>query len=307
MFQMMNAARVNAAVSGMTIGSTAYLNALAYTKARRQGRSLTGDSAEDVPLIQHPDIRRMLLWMKATVDGMRSMVYSTAFFSDLAWELPDGDEKTHYQGLLDFLTPIIKAYCSEMGFRVCETAIQCLGGYGYCKDYPLEQYLRDIKIMSIYEGTNGIQAMDLMGRKMTAGDGAAYRAFVSEIQGFIQTPTEDGAIRSAMKRFSRVFEALEEAVPLMVQKRKSDALLWGANTYPALVCFAEFVMAWRLIDMALAAERFMKKAKSDHPYYSGKIMQAGYFVDTVLPITLARLDTCLHSGKEAVVYDEAAF
>ena len=104
--------------------------------------------------------------MKATVDGMRSIIYTGALWSDLAHELPEGDEKRHYQGMLDFITPIIKAYCSDMGFRVCETAIQCLGGYGYCKEYPVEQYLRDCKIASIYEGANGIQSLDLLGRKM---------------------------------------------------------------------------------------------------------------------------------------------
>ncbi|MCP4681798.1 MAG: acyl-CoA dehydrogenase, partial [Desulfobacterales bacterium] len=156
MFQMMNFARINSGVSGLTIAGTAYLNALEYSKARVQGRDVTGKNKGEQAIIDHPDIRRMLLWMKGAVDGMRSMVYSGAFWSDLALELPRGEEKDHYENLCDFMTPIIKAYCSDTGFRVCESAVQCLGGYGYCRDYPLEQYLRDIKIMSLYEGTNGI-------------------------------------------------------------------------------------------------------------------------------------------------------
>ena len=150
----------------MTLASTAYQNALEYVKARVQGRDIAGRKSGDVPIIDHPDVRRMLLWMKAMVEGMRSMIYTGAFWQDHALELPPGEQRQHYADLLDFLTPIIKAYCSDMGFRVCETAIQCLGGYGYCKEYPLEQYLRDAKIMSLYEGTNGIQSMDLMSRKM---------------------------------------------------------------------------------------------------------------------------------------------
>ena len=116
---------------------------------------------------------------------------TTAFFPDLAWELPD------------FLTPIIKAYCSDMGFRVCETAIQCLGGYGYCRDYILEQYLRDVKIMSIYEGTNGIQSIDFMGRKRMVRNRAPYRAFVEEMRAFIQSSAPaTGTIKSALNRTS---------------------------------------------------------------------------------------------------------
>ena len=134
MFQMMNSARINTGVSGMAMASTAYLNALAYSKERRQGRDLSGRREGEVPIIEHPDVRRMLLWMKAMVDGMRSMIYAGAFWSDLAHELPDEGQRTHYADLVDFMTPIIKAYCSDMGFRVCETAIQCLGGYGYCRD-----------------------------------------------------------------------------------------------------------------------------------------------------------------------------
>ncbi|MDL2275572.1 acyl-CoA dehydrogenase, partial [Desulfosarcina sp. OttesenSCG-928-G10] len=191
MFQMMNAARINTGVSGMTLASTAYQNALAYTRDRKQGRDVAGRKKDpDVPIIDHPDIRRMLLWMKAMVDGMRSMIYTGAFWSDLALEMPDGEKKSHYMDLVDFMTPIIKAYCSDMGFRVCETAMQCLGGYGFCKDYPIEQYLRDAKIMSLYEGTNGIQSMDLMGRKLTIRNGGCLAAFKTEIDTFCQTHQE---------------------------------------------------------------------------------------------------------------------
>ena len=136
MFQMMNSARINTGVSAMTLASTAYQNALAYVKDRVQGRDVSRKTPGAVPIILHPDVRRMLLWMKAMVDGMRSMIYTGAFWSDLALEMPEGDEKQHYQSLIDFMTPIIKAYCSDMGFRVCEIAIQCLGGYGFSRNIP---------------------------------------------------------------------------------------------------------------------------------------------------------------------------
>jgi alkylation response protein AidB-like acyl-CoA dehydrogenase len=210
MFQMMNAARINTGVSGMTLASTAYQNALEYTKARTQGRDVAGRKPGDVPIIDHPDVRRMLLWMKATVDGMRSMIYTGAFWQDYALELPEGEEKLHYQNLVDFMTPIIKAYCSDMGFRVCETAIQCLGGYGYCKEYPLEQYLRDAKIMSLYEGTNGIQSMDLLGRKMRINNGAPYIAFKTELGNFLESHQDHPHLGAKVRDLAAAFERVDQ-------------------------------------------------------------------------------------------------
>ena len=160
MFQMMNEARIGTGLQGVGSGSIAYLHALQYAKERLQGSSLMdmkNPEAPRVPIIQHPDVRRMLLWMKAAVDGMRSMAYTVGYWLDLSFECPDDQEKRRYLALVEFMTPIVKAYCSEMSFRVCETAIQCLGGYGFTREYPLEQYLRDSKILSLYEGTNGIR------------------------------------------------------------------------------------------------------------------------------------------------------
>jgi len=235
MFQMMNAARINTGVSGMSLAGTAYLNALEYARTRVQGRDVAGRKPGEVPIIDHPDVRRMLLWMKAMVDGMRSMIYTGAFWQDYALELPAGEEKQHYQNLVDFMTPIIKAYCSDMGFRVCETAIQCLGGYGYCREYPLEQYLRDAKIMSLYEGTNGIQSMDLMGRKMRINGGAAFLAFKSEIEKFIQNHRNHPQLGPEVDCLDRTFTQLAGVAEELGRRMQSDPLQWASYTYPALI------------------------------------------------------------------------
>lgn len=306
MFQMMNAARINTAVSGMTLASSAYLNTLDYVKERVQGKDVAGRKRGYVPIIDHPDVRRMLLWMKAVVDGMRSMIYSCAFWSDLAWELPEGEEKSHYENLLDFMTPIMKAYCSDMGFRVCETAIQCLGGYGYCKEYPLEQYLRDAKIMSLYEGTNGIQSMDLMGRKMTINDGAPFLSLKTEIEKFCQTHGEHPELGERVRNLLSVFNRVCEVALELNEKRKSDPLQWASYTYPALLCFSEVTMAWRLLDMAVIAHRAMEGG-TENDFYRGKVFQATYFVDITLPSTLARAEVCLRQGREIVEIPEEAF
>jgi alkylation response protein AidB-like acyl-CoA dehydrogenase len=306
MFQMMNAARINTGVSGMTLGSTAYQNALAYAKERIQGSDVSGRKSGYVPIIQHPDVRRMLLWMKAVVDGMRSMLYAGAFWSDLALELSHGERKSHYQALLDFMTPIIKAYCSDMGFRVCEAAIQCLGGYGFCKEYPLEQYLRDAKIMSLYEGTNGIQSIDLMGRKMRIDGGASFKAYMAELQGFCEKNADHPALGQAIKMLSDAGARLKDVATELSRKAKSDPLQWASYTYPALLCFGDVTMAWRLLDMAVIAQRATdEKGQSD--YYTGKIMQATYFTGVTLPLTLGRLNSCLRTGREIIDMPEEAF
>ena len=307
MFQMMNSARINTGVSGMTLAGSAYQNALAYTKERVQGRDLSGSKEGAVPIIDHPDVRRMLLWMKAMVDGMRSMIYTGAYWEDLSRELPEGEEKIKYQNLVDFITPIIKAYCSDMGFKVCETAIQCLGGYGYCKDFPLEQYLRDAKIMSLYEGTNGIQSMDLMGRKMTIKNGACFGAFRSEIESFCRKHREDNELGDRICKLEDVMKRLWEASGIMQEQRSSDPLQWASNTYPALMAFSEVCMAWRLLDMALIAQEPAKKKGKKYDFYRGKLYQAKYFVDTTLPLTMATIETCLRPGREVVEIPINAF
>ncbi len=307
MFQMMNSARINTGVGGMAIASTAYRNALAYVHGRKQGHDLTGRKSGAVPIIDHPDVRRMLLWMKAMVDGMRSMIYTGAYWSDLAKELPSGNRRRHYENLLDFITPIIKAYCSDMGFRVCETAMQCLGGYGYCREYPIEQYLRDVKILSLYEGTNGIQSMDLLGRKMTADGGAALMAFQSEIETFLQKTASHKKLGFQIGKLAEVVKRLGELAVEMKKQIKIDPLYWASHTYPALLCFAETVMAWRLLDMAAIALEHGQKNGKGADFYTGKVMQAEYFTAITLPHTMARIETCIDSGREILEIPNKAF
>ncbi len=306
MFRMMNGARINTGVSGMSLASTAYQNALAYTRERIQGADIARRKTGPVPIIDHSDVRRMLLWMKAMVEGMRSMIYAGAFWLDLAHSMPDEQERARHEALVDFLTPIIKAYCSDMGFRVCETAVQCLGGYGYCAEYPLEQYLRDVKIMSLYEGTNGIQSMDLMGRKMRVNDGAPYRAYMEELEKFCTEHADHPTVGDAVRTLATTVRALAKVTAEMCQRMTRDPLQWASCTYPALVCFGDVTVTWRLLDMAVAAQRMMDQGKENH-FYRGKVMQATYFAGVTLPLTLARLETCTGEAREVVEMPDEAF
>jgi alkylation response protein AidB-like acyl-CoA dehydrogenase len=294
MFQMMNAARINTGVSGMTLASTAYQNALAYARQRRQGRDVAGRKTGDVPIIDHPDIRRMLLWMKAMVDGMRSMIYTGAFWQDFALELPEGKDRQHYQNLVDFMTPIIKAYCSDMGFKVCEVAVQCLGGYGYCKEYPLEQYLRDAKIMS------------LMGRKMRINKGGAFVAYRKEIQNFCRKNLDHQQLGGYVNALAEAFEKLKTIAEQMGDQMQSDPLQWASNTYPALMAFGEITMTWRLLDMAVIATSAIEKGKKNN-LYTGKVLQATYFADVTLPHTLATMENASRAGREVIDMPMGAF
>jgi alkylation response protein AidB-like acyl-CoA dehydrogenase len=306
MFQMMNAARINTGVSSMALASTAYQNALQYAKGRIQGKDIDGRKSGEVPIIDHPDVRRMLLWMKAMVDGMRSMIYTGALWQDFALEFPEGEEKQHYQNLVDFMTPIIKAYCSDMGFKVCETAIQCLGGYGFCREYPLEQYLRDAKIMSLYEGTNGIQSMDLMGRKMRLNNGSLFVAYRREIEKFCRENRDHPQLGQSVKALAEAFRKMTAVAEQMRDQMQADPLQWASNTYPALMAFGEITMTWRLLDMAVIASGAIEKGRKNS-LNKGKILQATYFADVTLPHTLATMDNALREGREVIEMPVGAF
>jgi len=307
MFQMMNSARINTGVSGMTLGSAAYQHALEYARQRVQGRDVAGRKSGSVPIIDHPDVRRMLLWVKAAVDGMRSMIYTAAFWADLAAEGGDRESRTHYRALTDFMTPIVKAYCSDTGFKACETAMQCLGGYGYCKDYPIEQYMRDAKIMSLYEGTNGIQAIDLMGRKMRTNEGAMFKAFTSELDAFCETNRDHRGFGSRVRDLADAFRQVREMSEELVGRYQSDRLQWASYTYPALLCFGELVMVWRLLDMGMIAyDRAEEKGRKGE-FYKGKVAQATFFTDTTLPHTVARAKCCTRAEREILEMPDRAF
>jgi hypothetical protein len=193
-----------------------------------------------------------------------------------------------------------------MGFRVCETAVQCLGGYGFCQEYPLEQYLRDAKIMSLYEGTNGIQSMDLMGRKMRLNNGRPFLAYQNEIEQFCRKNRDHPQLGNHVKALSEVFEKLAAVAMHLRDQMDTDPLQWASNTYPALIAFGEVTITWRLLDMAVIATRAIEKGRQKN-FYTGKIMQATYFADVTLPHTLATMDNALREGREVVEMPEGAF
>jgi len=218
----------------------------------------------------------------------------------------------HYDLLLDFLTPIVKAYCSETCFRVCETAIQCLGGYGYCKEYPLEQYLRDSKIFSIYEGTSGIQSLDLLGRKMRMKEGKAFQAFYDELGSFIEKKQESLGFSKEMDLFHKTVDRLKHVSEVMTRKMAVDPLQAVSYSHPLLRCYGDVIVSWRLLDMGIIAEKKLSNMEDSGKslkrlFYESKITQATYMTNTLLPQTISRLDICTREGREIIEMPEESF
>jgi alkylation response protein AidB-like acyl-CoA dehydrogenase len=313
MFHMMNEARLGVGFQGFNNASAAYLYAVNYARERIQGRDL--DDIEDreaqpVPIIQHPDIRRMLLHMKAHVEGMRSFVCYVARCFDKLENTDSPEERSHYQGLTDLLTPLVKAYCAQRGFDVCIQAIQVYGGYGYTKEYPVEQLARDCKIASIYEGTDGIQAMDLLGRKIGMQKGQVFMDFLGKIQKTVFRAKAIKEIVPLAEKVETAVNRLGETALHLGQKAMSPELKTAfAHAFPFLEVTGDVSMAWMLLWRAtIAREKLDKGAKKrDVVFYEGQINTAAFFINTVLPVTFGRMDSILASDSSAVEISEAGF
>jgi len=321
MFKLMNAARISVGVQGLSVASTAYLNALEYAKDRKQGSSIThwkDATAPRVSIIEHADVRRMLLDMKSRVEGIRALAIKLCHHQDSA-DLHSGtkgaprDEKlfAYHQGQVDLLVPLLKAYGSDQGFRVCETAIQTYGGAGFTRDYPVEQYCRDAKIFSIYEGTNHIQAMDLVGRKLGQAGGANLQAFLGDIQKFVATHAGHATLGPAVKKLGAAQEAVAgTAMRLLMwfQSGQLGLVPLSANRFSEMM--SELTVGWLLLEGAVVAEGAKAKVAAGHPdeaFYAGKTAAALYFARNVLPGVEHKAQLLAEEDKSPLDIPDAAF
>ena len=316
MFKLMNAARISVGVQGVSVASSAYLNALDYAKERKQGSSIThwkDATAPRVPIIEHADVRRMLLHMKAHVEGIRALAIKLAHHQDQVTVYTGKDEaKTAYhQGQVDLLVPLVKAYGSDQGFRVCELAIQTYGGAGFTRDYPVEQYCRDAKIFSIYEGTNHIQAMDLVGRKLGQAGGANLQAFLGDVQKFVAAQSSHPVLGAAVKKLGAAQEALAGTAMRMLMWFQSGQLALvplSANRFCDMM--SELTVAWLLLEGAVVAEAAKAKVDAGHPdhaFYSGKTAAALYYARNVLPGVEHKAQLLADEDKSPLEISDAAF
>lgn len=292
MFKLMNSARIAVGIQGLSVASSAYLNALEYARERKQGSAIThwkDATAPRVPILEHADVRRMLLDMKARVEGIRALAIKLAHHQDNVRALTGKDEaKTAYhQGQVDLLVPLVKAYGSDQAFRVCETAIQTYGGAGYTRDYPVEQYCRDSKIFSIYEGTNHIQAMDLVGRKLGQAGGANLQAYLADVGQFVQKHTGHPVLGAAAKTLGMAQEALGgSAMRLLMWFQTGNVGMVPLQGNRFLEMMAETTVAWMLLEGAAVALGKKASVPAGHPdaaFYDGKVAAALYYARNVLP------------------------
>jgi alkylation response protein AidB-like acyl-CoA dehydrogenase len=318
MFQMMNGARIAVGVQGLGVASTAYLNALSYARERKQGSSVKrfkDPNAPRVAIIEHSDTRRLLLEMKSKIEGMRALCVKLAFNEDLARALRaegQNDEADFYQGRVDLLTPIVKAYCSDQGFRICELAIQIYGGAGYVQDNPVEQYLRDAKIFSIYEGTNHIQALDLVVRKLRGRQGKDLADFVGDLTGFVERYKDDPAVGPEVKMLGEAANALQGAGADLMQymmSSKLDQLTLCCS--PFLEAMAEVTVGHLLLEAAVLAEEERtqddRQSQEEFDFYAGKVMAGKFYANFVLPNVLDKCRTIASNDRSALDIPDAGF
>jgi hypothetical protein len=291
MFRVIEGARMMIGTKAMGTLSTGYLNALAYAKERRQGADLTKASdktAPRVPIIDHPDVRRMLMNLKAYSEGLRALVMYTAWVQDQAQLHPDDDR---WERRSDFLLPLVKGYSSETAYHQLADALQVLGGSGFTQDYPLEQYIRDTKIDTIYEGTTGIQALDLFFRKISRDQGNTLAALASEITEFVKGGLGDDPLAEEREKLGRMLDDAQTQLGSMVENlmasfsgESAEIYKVGLHTNALLESLAEVVIAWQLMRHAEIA---IGRVEED-PFYAGKVESARWFLRLAGPQVAAR-------------------
>ncbi|MCS6796615.1 MAG: acyl-CoA dehydrogenase [Raineya sp.] len=291
MFQMMNEARLGVGLMSAAIATTAYYHALQYANERPQGRRLNEKDQKTTPqtkIINHPDVRRMLLFQKAVAEGSLSLLMECSRYFDLA-EVSEGEAKAKYQMLLDLLTPIAKTFPAEYGIKAVSEAMQVFGGYGYCKDFPIEQLYRDIRITTIYEGTTAIQSQDLLGRKVTMQNGAALMALMQEISTTLQEATTYENLKKyaeqLQKELGRMQQVIQKLIPFAMQGN-FERFLADANLFMEMAGL--IVVAWQWLKQAVVAQKQLltqSLSEEDTAFYEGKIQTMRYFFAYELPKT----------------------
>jgi len=325
-FQMMNYSRLGIGALGLFSGSCAYLYAVNYARERLQGRDITdflNADAISIPIIRHPDVRRMLLWMKSHVEGMRSFVYYISYLFDKESCTQNEEEKEYCSGLTELLTPVVKAYCTDRGFECSVYAMQIHGAYGYTADFPVERLMRNSKINSIYEGTNGIQAMDLLARKIGMNEGKVFKHFIGEVKKITAMAEETEGLEGLSGKLETVLDRLEEVTAHMNRTFMSAEMKVALSfASPFLEVMGDTVMAWMLLWRATVAapelkklvgrtegeERLEKIAKNKNAaFYEGQIKSAEYFIGVILPVTLGKLNAIEGNISAVVDIPEASF
>ncbi len=310
MFVMMNEERLMCGWQSLACTSSSYLHSLEFARTRIQGAKQGSKDQKPVAIINHADVRRMLLTMKMYVEGMRSLLYFVANCEDKKGLVNSPGEKEKYQNLIDILIPVAKGYVSDRAVEMCNIGIQVFGGCGYTSDFPVEQLLRDVRICGIYEGTNGIQALDLMGRKIGLKDGQLFKDLVGEIRRTLVEAKNMATISALADQVEASAARLCEVVEY-IKKMTADGAGERVSAYAAtiLTVTGDIVMAWLLLWRAVLAVRRLENSdkKKDQVFYEGQLKSAEYFVESVLPVTNGHMTVILNAKGTAVEISDESF
>ncbi|MGB2125259.1 MAG: acyl-CoA dehydrogenase [Flavobacteriaceae bacterium] len=308
MFLMMNGARIAVGRTASAIASGAYYASLEYANERPQGRKLSSDGTKNLNqkqslIVEHPDVRRMLLLQKAMVEGSMNLVFRAARYHDLEHTATDKNEKHKYHNLLEMIIPVVKTYPSEAGIYSINNGLQVLGGYGFCTDYILQQYYRDIRICAIYEGTTGIQSQDLLGRKMMLNNGEGAQLLMAEInetlEAALQTPGLENWAKQLGEQLQQTQQVLEYLVPFAM---KGDYERFLADASIFMEFFSLIIIGWSWLEIGVASKRALITGDTSNEanFYESKLEALEYFFVYELPKTKGHAEILMHPSSVTI-------
>jgi alkylation response protein AidB-like acyl-CoA dehydrogenase len=310
MFTMMNSERLSVGIQGLGAAETSYQSAVAYARERIQGRSLSGAKATDKqadPILVHPDVRRMLLTIRAYTEGCRALGGWVARELDEMERSDDPDTRKRAEDFTALMTPVVKALFTDLGFEATNLGMQVYGGHGYIRDHGMEQLVRDARISMIYEGTNGVQALDLVGRKLPQGAGRMLRSFFHPVSDFIEQNSSHKQLGDMIKGFGKGFGALQLATAHIAAKGMADPEEAGAAATEYLRLFGLVALGFMWARSAVIAVDRLARPDHDTPFYKAKLTTARFYMERILP-QVGSLLVAIKSGKAVMMeMDEAAF
>jgi hypothetical protein len=310
MFTFMNTARLGTALQGLAHAEIGFQGGLKYARDRLQMRSLTGPKAPEKaadPIIVHPDVRRMLLTMKAFAEGNRAMVYFTAKQVDIVKYGVDEEEKKKADALLAFMTPIAKAFMTEVGFESANHGVQIYGGHGFIAEWGMEQNVRDSRISMLYEGTTGIQALDLLGRKVLMTQGEALKSFTKIVHKFCQTNEGNEAVKEFVEPLAALNKEWGELTMKVGMAAMKDREEVGAASVDYLMYSGYACLAYFWADMARLAAEKLASGTTETAFYTAKLQTARFYFQRILPRTRTHVVTMLSGANNLMDMKEEDF
>lgn len=310
MFGMMNAARMGVGIQGIAVGEVAVQNGAAYTLERTAGRSLTGAKNPEQPadpIIVHPDVRRLLLQSRSFVEGARALAMYVSMLFSVQSHAKDEKEREEASDLSQLLTPVIKAYFTDKGFEAANASMQVFGGHGYVRDHGMEQFVRDARINQVYEGANGVQALDLVGRKMTANGGRATMAFFGKIEAFIKENEGNADMAPFIEPLKISYERLGKAAGWLMENAPKNFDNAGAASYEMLNLFGVTALGWMWARMAKVALEKLAAGEGNADFYKRKLTLARFWLDREVPNTAGYLERIELGADDIMALDQEAF